>query len=238
MEKNFSVENTAEPSSQPRRIEVLSTFVADPVIETLRYWCDRFQFSTEFLPFDYGQLFPRLLKRDNRLDSADFHVVLFAIRDLIPEKERQNISAGIPHANITEFLKALDLGIKESRGAWILICCPDPPTETLNGAVGLSEQAVFVANGAKRLEKVAYIDASDSRTIHSNGLYFDEITDKHGHIPYIESFYAVIGTLVFRTIRERLGNVYKLIITDCDGTLWDGVCGEVEPSRLLVLPHH
>lgn len=238
MKNNFSVESTAEQSSQSRRIEVLSTFVADPVVQTLRYWCDRFLFTAEFLPFDYGQLFPRLFKRDNKLDSVDFHVVLFAIRDLIPDKERQNLSDETPHANITEFIKALELGIKGSRGAWILICCPGPPAETLDGAFGLNEQAVFVANKVKRLEKAVYIDASDPRTIHGNDLYFDEITDKHGHIPYTESFYTAIGTLVFRTIRERLGNVYKLIVTDCDGTLWDGVCGEVQPNKLLIHPHH
>src|SRR6185503_9332710 len=56
--------------------------------------------------------------------------------------------------------------------------------------------------------------------------YHDPDTHRAGHIPYTAQGYAAIGTAVFRAIVAAKREPYKVIILDCDNTLWNGVCGE------------
>ncbi len=57
-----------------------------------------------------------------------------------------------------------------------------------------------------------------------------EYYDIHGHqlgdIPYTPECYAAIGTALFRTIFNLKRKPFKVIVLDCDNTVWKGICGE------------
>jgi FkbH-like protein/FkbM family methyltransferase len=58
----------------------------------------------------------------------------------------------------------------------------------------------------------------------------EDYYDQHGHqlgsIPYTSECYAAIGTALFRTAFSLKRTPFKVIVLDCDNTLWKGVCGE------------
>jgi FkbH-like protein len=219
------------------RVEVLATFVADPVLAILRYWFHEFRYEPEFLPTKYGELFPRLFGQAGPFQASDIHVVLFAVRDLIPEGERPHV-AQQTHHNVVEFVNALTSGVATRGGTWVVVRCLDPTDDTTEEALGaFNTQAEYIATHATRLARTTYLDATDLGAAYRITSFFDNLTDQHAHIPYTDAYYTAIGTSVFRAIRARLGQVYKLIVTDCDGTLWDGICGEVEPRKLGMPPH-
>jgi len=56
---------------------------------------------------------------------------------------------------------------------------------------------------------------------------FDEGNDKIAHIPYTKEFYAALAAEVCRKIVALNRKPYKVLVLDCDNTLWKGVCGEV-----------
>ena len=56
--------------------------------------------------------------------------------------------------------------------------------------------------------------------------YFDPHGHQIGHIPYTTEGYAAIGTALFRTVFGLKRKPFKVIVLDCDQTLWKGVCGE------------
>ena len=87
MREGYPTDHKGVSSSPHAQVEVLATFVADPVLAILRYWFNEFHYEAEFLPTSYGQLFPRLFGQAEPLHAGDIHVVLFAVRDLIPEKD-------------------------------------------------------------------------------------------------------------------------------------------------------
>ena len=62
----------------------------------------------------------------------------------------------------------------------------------------------------------------------------EEIHDPHaddlGHVPYTPEFFAALGTLLVRKIHALRVPPYKVIVLDCDDTLWKGVCGEDGPQ--------
>ncbi len=46
------------------------------------------------------------------------------------------------------------------------------------------------------------------------------------NMPYTEQYYDKIGASLARVILSFYGHKFKVIVTDCDNTLWNGVCGE------------
>lgn len=61
----------------------------------------------------------------------------------------------------------------------------------------------------------------------SQAKIFDEELDKLAHIPFTGIFFSAIGTVLARKILALLSIApFKVIVVDCDNTLWGGVVGE------------
>src|SRR5207244_225882 len=58
--------------------------------------------------------------------------------------------------------------------------------------------------------------------------------DKLGHIPYTPAFFTALGTMITRRIHSIRRAPHKVIVLDCDHTLWKGVCGEDGPLGVEV----
>ncbi len=58
----------------------------------------------------------------------------------------------------------------------------------------------------------------------------DPSSDSVGHVPYTPAYFAALGTAVVRRLSAILGAPYKVIVLDCDQTLWKGIVGEVGPG--------
>jgi FkbH-like protein len=59
-----------------------------------------------------------------------------------------------------------------------------------------------------------------------------------GHIPYTPAFFTALGTIIARKIHALKRNPYKVIVLDCDGTLWQGVCAEDGPLGIKIDSPH
>ena len=56
--------------------------------------------------------------------------------------------------------------------------------------------------------------------------YYDPRRDQLGHIPYTPLFFAALGTILARRVHALLNPPHKVVVLDCDNTLWKGVVGE------------
>ena len=56
----------------------------------------------------------------------------------------------------------------------------------------------------------------------------------HGHVPYTETFFAALGTLIVRALRAAIASPVKVLVLDCDETLWKGVVGEDGPMGVVI----
>src|SRR5205085_8470115 len=66
--------------------------------------------------------------------------------------------------------------------------------------------------------------------------YYDSHSQELGHIPYTPEGYAAIGTRLFRTAFNCFAPPLKVIVLDCDNTLWRGTCAEDGPQRVDISP--
>lgn len=64
--------------------------------------------------------------------------------------------------------------------------------------------------------------------------HHDQVSNHLGHVPYTADFYASLGTLLARRFFVSHTPPRKVIVLDCDNTLWSGVCGEVGPSGITI----
>ena len=145
--------------------------------------------------------------------------------------------------NVRDFCAALQSFTSQTPVPLVLCFCPVSPAVEAN-----VELKVALGDAERELLSRAGTLASVS-TIGSEFLSrrypVVECYDVHGHqlgdIPYTPEGYAAIGTALFRTIFNLKRKPFKVIVLDCDNTLWKGVCGEdgllgvavTEPHRVL-----
>ena len=56
------------------------------------------------------------------------------------------------------------------------------------------------------------------------------LRDEIAHIPYRDAYLHVLATLVARHVYRKIAPLRKVVVVDCDNTLWRGVVGEVGPD--------
>src|SRR6185369_5005034 len=66
--------------------------------------------------------------------------------------------------------------------------------------------------------------------------YDDPQGDELGRIPYTPLFFTALGSTLARTLYALEQPAYKVIVLDCDQTLWQGVCGEDGPLGVTISP--
>lgn len=66
--------------------------------------------------------------------------------------------------------------------------------------------------------------------------YHDPLGEQLGHVPYTSGFFAALATMITRKYQARRRAPYKVVVLDCDQTLWQGVCGEDGPLRVVLDP--
>ncbi|MEU3624357.1 hypothetical protein BS329_04880 [Amycolatopsis coloradensis] len=62
----------------------------------------------------------------------------------------------------------------------------------------------------------------------------DEYADRIGHLPYSDEYCEAVATWLVRQAVSSWGKPKKVIVLDCDNTLWTGICGEDGPTGVKV----
>jgi FkbH-like protein/FkbM family methyltransferase len=137
-------------------------------------------------------------------------------------------SAGGLRRDVRDFCAALGAFMKQSKAPLVLCVCPGTPAAEadagLKAALNDAEQALLSEAGA--MPKVHTIASASPLQRYPVKDYYDPHGHHLGHIPYTPECYAAIGTTVFRAIFNLKREPYKVIVLDCDNTLWKGACGE------------
>ncbi|MFT3868858.1 MAG: FkbM family methyltransferase [Nibricoccus sp.] len=127
-----------------------------------------------------------------------------------------------------QFIQALDAYTRSSSTPTILCFCPTNPL-----ASGFSDSGQFLREiETELIDRVRGF--SNIHTLSSTAIaerypvtdLHDPHADAAGHVPYTAEGFASIGTALVRTISALQRSPYKVIVLDCDNTLWQGACGE------------
>jgi FkbH-like protein len=94
----------------------------------------------------------------------------------------------------------------------------------------------LVASELTPLANVHVVRSPEILSIYPVEDYYDRAGDELGHIPYTPEFFAGLATAIIRRIHGLRMAPFKVLVLDCDNTLWRGICGEDGPEGVEIDP--
>jgi FkbH-like protein/FkbM family methyltransferase len=145
-------------------------------------------------------------------------------------------TAGSLKRNIQDFCAALRSFMDQAIVPLVLSVCPRNPAAEADAELtaALNDAQEALLSEAGRIANVHTISSASLLQGYPVNGYFDPNSHRVGHIPYTPECYAAIGTTLVRTIFNLKKDPYKVIVLDCDNTLWKGICGEDGPLEIEV----
>ncbi|MFD9957908.1 HAD-IIIC family phosphatase [Amycolatopsis sp. NPDC058986] len=139
-------------------------------------------------------------------------------------------------AMVTEFLATLGGVPDHSVATWLVAVTPSSPAVTADAAL-----ARWVGQTAERITATAeatpgmYPISLDRVTeLYEVAETHDEYADRIGHLPYTDEYCEAVATWLVRQAVSSWGKPKKVIVLDCDNTLWTGICGEDGPTGVRI----
>jgi FkbH-like protein len=221
---------------EAQTIVVTANFTADPIKETLAFWMRELDIPAQIEIAPYDQVFQQLLDPTSALsrNKLGANVALLRLEDW-HHYQTAEIETSSPLflkenllRNVNDFVAALKSSLTRSEVPHILCVCPASPavlSDTQSAAILRQIESVLFTE-LNAVQGLQIIPADELSQFYPVKNYYDEVSDKIGHIPYTPAFYAALGTIIVRKIHAIQSKTYKVIVTDCDQTLWKGVCAE------------
>ncbi|HEY9720579.1 MAG TPA: thioester reductase domain-containing protein, partial [Oscillatoriaceae cyanobacterium] len=183
----------------------------------------------------YNQVFQELLNPHSLLSGArgGVNVLLLRLEDWFRYGQASESSVD---RTLNDFLSALEGYCASARVPLLLALAPHSPAAVrkldLSNRLHALDQRLIGA--ASALTGVHLLDLRHVDETYRVGRVWDEARDKLGHIPFTQPCYTAMGAAIARRVAALLIGPAKVIVLDCDNTLWGGVTGEDGPQGVRV----
>lgn len=215
-------------------IVVCGNFTADPIEDSLNFWADKADVGIGIELAPYNQVFQELLDPSSasRRNSGG-NIILLRMDDWAFASDTGQSPASAEAElgkNIEQFCSALSQASSIWSAQCIVVSCENTRLE--NRAVQHFEQQIEDAVAA--MAGVSFIPSPLVLSNYSVDQIGDAKTEAAGHIPFTNDYYCALGTTLFRQFHIGFRKPYKVIVLDCDNTLWRGVSGEVGAENVVI----
>jgi HAD superfamily phosphatase (TIGR01681 family) len=233
--EGLAAQLTPAPIDSP--LIIASTFVADPLRPVLEYWDRQLggRLSLAFAP--YAQIVQQLLDEHSPLatNRDGVNVLLVRCEDWIRALDASHdaiIDDRVRHAS-ADLVEAVRLAAMRtsSPGTTIVCLCP-PSNEHRRGQLEAAEESLAASLAA--LPRTRVVRHRDVAALYPVATIYDLVADVGGHIPYTVDYFTALGTYLARSVAAAQRPSVKVLVVDCDNTLWNGVCGEAGPLGVEV----
>ena len=230
---------TEAPREPDLELVLCSSFTLDPFHGGFEAWSRELDagVAARFAP--YAQILQQSLDPTSELsNSNDGSVILLRVSDWLRElsAERLADAAGTEQwlrDTATEHIEAIKAHRSISAAPTLLLLCPSTPRPEVSDSVIAELEQRFI----QALTDVPGLTVQVVREHHD--LYevgeadvFDALREDIAHIPFQDAYYHFLTTLIVRFFHRRLVPPKKVVVLDCDNTLWSGVVGEVGPAGI------
>lgn len=192
----------------------------------------------------YNQVFQQLLDPTGLFsrNRCGMNVVLIRLEDwwrvagesqLAQEDRRAQIER-----NAKDFVDAIKVAAGNSSVPCLVCFCP-ASRATQAEHIPPRLFPIIEAQVAELLGNVGgvyVVTSAEMQALYPVAEYEDSRSDEISHIPYTQQFFHGLGTMIVRRFYRIQAPPHKVIILDCDNTLWRGVCGEDGASGVKIGP--
>jgi HAD superfamily phosphatase (TIGR01681 family) len=222
--------------AQKLNLVVASSFTANPIADSLSFWFEELKVPARIQFAPYGQLFQQLLDPHGLLaDNSDgVNLILLRLEDW-NARGQQGGNEGWDRLeqNVRDFLEILQSFAEQNSITTIIVLCPPSAvSKQVDTARLIRRLEANITAQASVLNTVSVLQYEEISHLYDVAKVNDPHTDELGHVPYTPQFFTALGTAIARKIFCNFLTSYKVIVLDCDETLWGGVCGEDGPDEL------
>lgn len=205
-----------------QKIVISGTFTVDPIVPPLRRWQAWLDSNGDVTVAPYGQLVQQLIDPTSKFSANEsgINVILVRVADWWTGTD-----AATAEQRLAEFLTAIDSFQLTSRAQLLVVVCDSNSDDApLSGATRAVEDQLYAELALRT--RLQWISASEIDRLYPVADKFDPVTLRAAHVPYRSEYYVALATIVTRRIQAAGRLPYKVIVLDCDQTLWSGVCAE------------
>lgn len=222
-------------------IAIAATFTAEPIAESLRFWLNWLNLPVKIEFASYNHVIQSLLDTGSVFASnkRGLNVVLMRFEDW--ERFRIQTSYGgdaDAHMQNRDLIAAVRRATSSGTSPILVCVCPPSPLALSDPVrkrfLGQLEQDLEA--GLEGLPMIHFLSTARLLELYPVTNYYDASTDKLAHIPYTPEAYVALGTATARVFHASRRTPYKVIVLDCDNTLWRGICGEKGPRGIVFDP--
>eukprot|EP01060_Flectonema_neradi_P009966 TRINITY_DN1711_c0_g1_i1.p1 TRINITY_DN1711_c0_g1~~TRINITY_DN1711_c0_g1_i1.p1 ORF type:complete len:3706 (+),score=768.40 TRINITY_DN1711_c0_g1_i1:419-11119(+) len=226
-------------------VTVAASFTVDPMLSSLEYWALQLgqQSALTFSIAPYNQVCQQLLDPSSLLNENEdnnsgnkekkkktkkkVNVVMLRVEDLV--RHSPNPSPADLADAVGVLLAAFENRSNSGVETLVYLCPSD-----VSGCSDALREAIEVQNGRivdelgpdPRVHVFVEETLAEEEEGEEGTETFDRSSDEVGHIPYTDLYFTWLGTKVARALQSIVREPYKVIVLDCDNTLWKGVCAE------------
>lgn len=237
---------------KPATIAITATFTAEPLEAVLHFWMHELDLPLTLAFAPYNQVFQQLLDPTSLLaqNHQGINVVLIRFEDWLPDAMTTGaVQPGAPCASeawealerhVDDLIRAVHAATSRDAIPYLVGVCPVSRRVTATpGLLTRFErmEARLVAALAD-LRGVYPITATELTTTYPVASFDDLYGVRFGHIPFTSHGFVALGTCLARKIYGLKHPPHKVIVLDCDQTLWQGVCGEDGALGVQVTASH
>lgn len=223
-------------SAKNQKIAIAATFTAEPVEDALKFWLTALDMSgdIEFAP--YNQVFQQLIDPSSLLSQNDngINIILVRFEDWERFNRHKNNSKSEIERNVQELVNLLQTAVARAAIPYIVCVCPASPMAGL-GETGFAPMLERMRSHLINIPNLYWVSSEDL-DFYPVKEYYDAQRDVLGHIPFTDKFFTALGTTIARKIYAIKSPPHKVIVLDCDNTLWKGVVGEDGPMGIEIPP--
>jgi FkbH-like protein len=227
---------SATGGAQLAKLALISSFTVDPIVDPLLLLLREtgLQEDLDVAVMPYGQVFQELLDpgRQFARNTGGINVVLLRFEDWAREANGTpgHLEPAVAARNLADLISAITAFAAASPTPLVVFVAPPSPAACADASSRARLDALGdqLHQGIAGLASVRVLGlgqvwptvAGDSASIH------DPEGDRLGHIPYTPLFFAALARALARLTHAIKRPPHKVLVLDCDNTLWKGVVGE------------
>ncbi|MFC2145725.1 amino acid adenylation domain-containing protein [Acidobacteriota bacterium] len=232
LEKRERPVTASTDSKPPLSVVISATFTAEPIKDYIRWWGRQFQLNVDVVFAPYNQVFQQLLLETGEISTnPGINVLLIRFEDWIRDVNEQLTDEDKCKQLEKNYRQLMVTFINKKKQVPYLVGIFPVSTHLgysplVSGYLNdLNTRWKNLLNGPETGD-VYLMDFTDLAQCYHVPEVFDALMDREGHIPFSNEYYAAVGTNIARKIIGFNNYAFKVIVLDCDNTLWEGICGE------------
>ncbi|WP_027534939.1 HAD-IIIC family phosphatase [Bradyrhizobium sp. WSM3983] len=227
----------AQKTDQTRSVVIAATFTAEPLQPSLEFLFEKIGLRLDVRFSPYHQVLQELISTSSTLANLDKGVAVILvrledfIRDINDHSRALETISSIA-GEIASSLAAFAARAKSPAVLSVLAASPEVPEQLRVAIEKATEQLVERVTG---LSGLTVLHPRDIDVVAGSDR-FDRESDRLAHVPFTEDHYASLSLAIARKVHAFLVPDRKVLVLDCDNTLWRGVVGEDGVDGIAIPP--